>query len=181
MTKRYVVVPSLILIHPCSLLLAAATFNVRDYGAKGDGAGKDTVAIQKAIDAAEAQGGGTVLVPPGKYLSGTIHLKSNVTLHLDNGSAIIASPDKNDFDRYETLPFKSVSDVETTYFHFGLITAESVHNIAIVGQGTIDGNRTRRGGPKTVAIKLCQYVTIRGITVKNSPNYSISFWGSVYV
>ena len=48
--------------------------------------------------------------------------------------------------------------------HYGLVTAENVHNIAILGQGTIDGNRTKRGGPKTVAIKLCQHVTIRGIT-----------------
>src|SRR5262249_39545474 len=60
-------------------------------------------------------------------------------------------------------------------------TAENVHHIAILGQGVIDGNRTKRGGPKTIAIKLCQHVTIRGITVQNSPNYSISLWGSDYV
>jgi hypothetical protein len=162
-------------------LASAAALDVRQFGAKGDGIAKDTGAIQKAIDTAGDQGGGTVTVPPGKYLCGTIHLKSNVTLHLDNGATILASTDNADFDPYETLPFKSVSDNETTYFHYGLITAENVHNIAIVGQGIIDGNRTRRRGPKTVAIKLCQYVTIRGITVQNSPNYSISFWGSEYV
>jgi hypothetical protein len=165
----------------CPILAAATTVNVKDFGAKGDGVTKDTPAIQKAIDDAEKQGGGTVMVPPGRYLSGTIHLKSQVTLYLDNGATILASPDNADFDPYETLPFKSVSDNETTYFHYGLVTAENVHNIAIVGQGVIDGNRTRRRGPKTVSIKLCQYVTIRGITVQNSPNYSISFWGTDYV
>lgn len=169
------------LISACSGLPAAGGLNVRDFGAKGDGAAKDTAAIQKAIDAAEKQGGGTVVLPPGKYLSGTIHLKSYVTLYLDNGATLLGSPDNADFDPYETLPFKSVSDSETTYFHYGLVTAENVHHIAIIGQGIIDGNRTRRGGPKTVAIKLCQYVTIRGITVQNSPNYSISFWGSDYI
>ena len=162
-------------------MLIAGGLNVRDFGAKGDGVAKDTAAIQKAIDAAGKQGGGTVLVPPGKYLSGTIHLKSYVTLHLDNGATILASTDNGDFDAYETLPFQSVSDEETTFFHYGLVTAENVHHIAITGQGTIDGNRSRRHGPKTVSIKLCQYVTIRGITVQNSPNYSISFWGTDYI
>jgi polygalacturonase len=165
----------------CWRLPAATVFSVRDFGAKGDGAIKDTAAIQRAVDAAEAQGGGTVEVPAGRYLSGTIHLKNNVTLHLAPGSVILASPDNADFDPYETLPFQSVSDKETTYFHYTLIGAEGVHDIAITGEGVVDGNRTKRGGPKTIAIKLCQRVTIRGITVRNSPNYSVSFWGSDYI
>jgi polygalacturonase len=57
-------------------------FDVRTYGAKGDGAVKDTAAVQAAMDAAAKQGGGTVLLPPGKYLCGTIHLRSNVTVYL---------------------------------------------------------------------------------------------------
>ena len=162
-------------------LSATGSLDVREFGARGDGLAKDTAAIQKALDAAENRGGGRVVLPPGKYLSGTIHLRNNVTLYLENGAVLLASPDNADFDPYEPLPFKSVSDNETTYFHYALVTAENVHHIAILGQGTIDGNRTKRGGPKTVAIKLCQYVTIRGITVRNSPNYSISFWGSDYI
>lgn len=176
---------------PCAsaLLLAAGgvlfgaggALNVRDFGAKGDGLAKDTAALQKAIDAAAGSGGGTVWVPAGRYLCGTLRLKSHVTLHLDNGAVLLASTDNNDFDPYETLPFKSVSDHETTYFHYGLVTADGVHNIAIVGQGIIDGNRSRRGGPKTVAVKNCRHVALRGITVRNSPNYSISFWGTDYL
>src|SRR5712692_6851865 len=160
---------------------ACAATSVRDFGAKCDGTTKDTAAIQRAIDAAAKRGGGTVAVPPGRYVSGTIHLKSNITLHLDNGAIVLASPDNGDFDPYETLPFESVLDKETTYFHYGLITALGVHDIAIEGAGIIDGNRTKRGGPKTIAIKLCEHVTIRGITVRNSPNYSISLWGTDYV
>lgn len=163
------------------VLFAAGTLNVKDFGARGDGVTKDTAAVQQALDAAEKQGGGTVLVPAGKYLCGTIHLRSHVTLHLDNGSVILGSPDNSDYDPYETLPFKSVSDNETTYFHYGLVVAENVHNIAITGQGTVDGNRSQRRGPKTVSIKNCRYVTLRGITVQNSPNYSISFWGTDYI
>lgn len=166
-----------------ALLLPAALFsqiNVRDFGARADGLAKDTAALQRAIDAASAQGGGTVTLPAGRYLSGTLHLRSGVTLHLDNGATLLASPDNADFDPPETLPFTSVSDDETTYFHYALISAENVHNIAITGQGIIDGNRTKRGGPKPIAIKLCQHVSIDSVTVQNAPNYAISLWGVDY-
>lgn len=168
----------------CCLLclpLFSASLDVRRFGARGDGRAKDTAAIQKALDTASRRGGGTVTLPPGTYLSGTIHLRSNVTLHLDNGATLLASPDNADFDPPEQLPFKSVSDDETTYFHYALVAAENVHHIAITGQGAIDGNRTKRGGPKTIAIKLCQYVAIRGVTVRNSPNYAVSLWGADFV
>jgi polygalacturonase len=165
----------------CWRLPAATVFNVRVFGAKGDGAAKDTAAIQRAVDAAEAQAAARRRSRRAAILSGTIHLKNNVTLHLAPGSVILASSDNADFDPYETLPFQSASDKETTYFHYTLIGAEGVHDIAITGEGVVDGNRTKRGGPKTIAIKLCRHVTIRGITVRNSPNYSVSFWGSDYI
>ncbi len=170
-----------LLILAAAVPAAAATFDVRQYGAAGDGIAKDTAAIQRAIDAAAQAGGGTVVVPAGRYLSGTVRLRSYVTLHLDNGATLLASPDIADFEAYEPLPFQSVSDHETTYFRQALILGENVRNIAITGQGIVDGNRTKRGGPKTIAIKLCQHVAIRGITVQNSPNYSISFWGTDFV
>jgi len=170
----------LLLFWACSVLSLAA-HNVRDYGAKGDGLAKDTDAIQKALNAAERAGGGEVLIPAGRFVSGTLHLRSNVTLRLENGAVLLASPDEADFDVYEKLPFESVSDKETTYFHYALLAADGVENVAIVGEGAVDGNRTKRGGPKTIALKLSKHVAIRGITVRNSPNYSISFWGCDYV
>src|ERR1700744_5525487 len=66
-------------------------YNVKDYGAVGDGVNLDSKAITKAIDAAAAAGGGTVYIPAGNYLSGSIHLKSNVSLYLDQGATIIAA------------------------------------------------------------------------------------------
>ncbi|MHB1922519.1 MAG: glycosyl hydrolase family 28-related protein, partial [Chitinophagaceae bacterium] len=73
-------------------------FNVRDYGAKGNGKSNDAPSINRAIDAAAASGGGTVYFPAGTYLSGSIHLKSNITLYLDQGSIIQAIFDSTAYD-----------------------------------------------------------------------------------
>ena len=78
-------------------LLGAATYNVRDFGAKGDGKNLDTVAIQKAIDASFKDSGGTVVIPAGIFLCGTIELRSNVTLHLSSHGCLLGSPKREDF------------------------------------------------------------------------------------
>src|SRR5579863_4366289 len=70
---------------------AASGFDVRTFGAKGDGKTLDTAAINKAIDRAASAGGGTVLFPAGNYLSYSIHLKSNITLQLESGATIVAA------------------------------------------------------------------------------------------
>jgi ubiquinone/menaquinone biosynthesis C-methylase UbiE len=156
-------------------------FDVLKYGAKGDGQAKDTQAIQAAIDACQRSGGGTVTVPAGTFLSGSLHLKSNVCLHLDHGATLRASPDSGDFDPYETLGFKNAADRETSFFHHALIWAEDAERVAITGTGTIHGNRTKRGGPKPIALKRCRFVTVSGITLLDSPNYCISLLGTDYV
>ena len=156
-------------------------YNVTVYGAKGDGLTKDTRSVQNAIDSCSAKGGGTVCFPPGIYLCGSLHLKNNIALYLDHGSVIRMSPEKKDFDPYEKLDFKTAGDKETSFFHYSLIWGEDVENIAILGTGTIDGNRTRRGGPKPIALKRCSQVTIRDITLKNAPNYNISMLGTDFV
>jgi len=104
-----------------------------------------------------------------------------VALYLDHGATIKASTEENDFDPCEELGFKNAADRETSFFHYALIWAEDVERVAILGTGTIDGNRRQRGGPKPIALKRCQHVTIKDITIRNAPNYAISLLGTDYV
>ncbi|NLP11638.1 hypothetical protein GX408_14670 [bacterium] len=157
------------------------TVNVRDYGAVGDATTKDTAALQRAIDACSRQGGGTVYLPNGCYLSGSLHLKSQVALYLDHGAQLLASPDDTDFDPYEKLPYANAADHETSFFHFSLIWGEDLERIAILGTGVIDGNRSRRGGPKPIALKRCRNIILRDVTIRNAPNYAISLLGCDHV
>src|SRR2546423_4776274 len=98
----------LLLLLTMSLLFAMAIppkefFNVKDYGATGDGKTLDSKAINKAIEAAADYGGGTVYLPAGNYLSGSIHLKSNISLLIDQGATILAAPvsAENNYDEEE--------------------------------------------------------------------------------
>jgi len=154
--------------------------NVRSHGAKGDGQTKDTRAIQAAIDAA-GQTGGMVCLPPGRYLSGTLRLRSHVGFWLDPGATLVASPDQADFDPYEKLSFKPVDDEETTYFNYALLRGEDLEHVSIFGAGTIEGNRRKRGGPKPIALKNCRHVAVRDLTIQNAPNYNVSLLGCDYV
>ncbi len=157
------------------------TFNVRDFGAVGNGRTKETRAIEAAVSAAARQGGGTVFIPAGTYLSGTIHLRDNIGLHLAPGAVLKTSGDKEDFDANEKLDYNSFADDETTYSHFALVAGDNVRNVSITGHGMIDGNRSRRGGPKPIALKNCRDITIRDIKIENAPNYCISVLGCEYV
>src|SRR3954465_10087702 len=75
-------------------------YNVRNYGARGDGSTLDTQALNKAIDVSSSAGGGLVLVPAGKYLTGTVHLKSNVTFQLDAGAELVGTTDLNQHESF---------------------------------------------------------------------------------
>ena len=103
-----------------AFLLTAA--NMKDFGAIGDGETLNTDAIQKSIDKTCREGGGVVYFPPGDYLTGTIHLRDNVTLYLEAGATIWGSKNRED------------------YTHGCLIYAEDAVNTGIRGRGTIDGN-----------------------------------------
>ena len=107
--------------------IATGIFNVRDYGAKGDGKTLDSPAINAAIEAAVRDGGGQVLLPAGTYLSGSIRLKSNIDLHLSAGCTILAAPaSMKAYDPSESFGgFPEYQDGGHTYFHNSLIWAEA--------------------------------------------------------
>lgn len=156
---------------------AVGVRSVLDHGAVGDGRTLNTAAIQKAIDAASAAGGGTVFFPAGQYVSGTIVLKDHVTLWLDNGSVLLASTDLADYPRHQ-IAYRSYTE---TYVNQALIFAEGAKSIGIVGRGVIDG----RGGhanfsvargedgylrrPYLIRFITCEDVHVEGITLRDSP------------
>lgn len=127
-----------------------AAFDVRTYGAKGDGVTLDTAAINAAIEAAAAAGGGTVHFPAGTYLSFSIRLKSHVTLYLDSGSTIEAARPPADlsagYDAPEPNPVtEQYQDFGHSHWHNSLIWGENLTNIAILGPGRIYGKGLSRG------------------------------------
>jgi len=123
-------------------------YNVKTFGATGDGKMLDTSAINKAIDAAATAGGGTVYFPAGNYLSVSIHLKSNISLYLDQGATVVAAntsadakydpPEPNESDKYQ--------DFGHTHWHNSLIWGENLTNVSILGPGMIWGKGLVRSG-----------------------------------
>lgn len=172
--------------------LAPVGFDVRRYGAKGDGRREDTAAVQAAIDACGRRGGGTVLMPAGTYLCGAIELRSHVTLHLAAGAVLRASPDRARYGERGALVF-----------------AKGAENIAIIGEGEIDGNHpaflapkpgggyifvptfmgvydpeafapgvtTPDGRPRPVLLIDCRRVRIRDIAIRRSPSWTVHLLG----
>ena len=122
-------------------LSSKTTYNVRDYGAIGDGKTPDTWAINQAIATCSAAGGGTVYFPGGNYLSGSIHLQSNIDLFIDAGAVITGAPQElNAYDPAEGPDEgKQYQDGGHSYFHNSLIWGENLTNVSITGRGKIDG------------------------------------------
>ena len=171
----------------------AQVYNVRDFGAKGDGKALDHTAINRAIDACVADGGGQVLLPAGTYLCGSIRMKSNVDLHLLAGARILAAPaSMKVYDESEAFGAPEYQDGGHTYFHNSLIWAEDQQNVSITGHGMIDGEGltkrdTEKGGnvqggsigtgDKAIALKQCRGVTIRDITIFRGGHFAIIVTG----
>ncbi len=160
-------------------LHAARTCNPRDFGAKGDGVSKDTTAIQSAIDACAAKGGGAVRLIAGTYLSAPIVLKSNIILQLDKGATLLGSSDHADYPPKIEFRLPTLQP---------LVSATNAQNVAITGEGTIDGNgeswwqmaRTVHDAgvmgnphprPRLIVFDHCKHVRVEGVTIQNSP-----FW-----
>jgi polygalacturonase len=155
--------------------------NSRAYGAKGDGVSKDTAAIQAAIDACERQGGGTVRLIAGTYLSAPIVLKSNVTLHLDKGATLLGSSDHADYPPKTEFREPGLQS---------LVSATNATNVAISGEGVIDGagetwwemaRSIKNAGvmgsdhprPRLVVFDHCKHVRVEGVTIQNSPMWQL--------
>ena len=115
-------------------------FNVRAFGAVGNGTNLDSPAINKTIEACAQAGGGTVLIPAGTYLSGSIRLKSNIHLLIDAGAVILGAPQAmNAYDEAEPFAGPAYQDGGHTYFHNSLIWGENLTNVFISGNGMING------------------------------------------
>jgi polygalacturonase len=127
---------------------SSVVYNVKSFGAKGDGITLDTPAINKAIETANAAGGGTVFFPAGNYLSVSIRLKSNITLYLDQGSTIVAADPSQGYkyDPPEPNPFDAYQDFGHSHWHNSLIWGENLVNVAILGPGLIWGKGLVRSG-----------------------------------
>jgi hypothetical protein len=178
----------------CTLLLVLVSFqvwaidvNVKDYGATGDGTTLDSKAIQKAIDACTQQGGGKVIFPAGKYLSGTIAIKNNITLRLEKDAVILGSTNIEDYENKD--PFTDGLGIDVGW---ALLVAVDASNIGIEGEGAINGQGaqlkakhiltdTRGEGkiwgrrPFLLRIVRCTGVTVRGVSL-----YYAAAWTSHY-
>jgi polygalacturonase len=182
-------------------------FNVRNFGATGDGKTLDTNAVNRAIEAAAAAGGGVVLFPPGMYLCFSIHLKSHVRLHLEEGSAIVAAesplPGQTTgynggvFDAAEpNTPWDAYQDYGHSHWHNSLLWGEEIHDFGITGTGLIfgkglsfGGNRMARGNypiyvaeqpgvaNKAIALKNCRNATFRDFSILKGGHFALLLTG----
>ncbi len=156
------------------------TFSVRAHGAIGDGTTLDTLAINQAIESCADVGGGQVLFPPGRYLSGTLHLKSHVTLVLDAGARLIGTTNLTEYQ--QPTPPAFMPEAKWGKWHRGLIVGENVEDVTITGHGTIDGNKVfdptgeeKMRGPHTIVFVNCRQFTIRDVSIVDSANYAVFF------
>lgn len=178
MKKISAIFISVLIAISCGLQAQTATFNVKKYGAKGNGKRIESPAIQKAIDACHKAGGGTVIVPKGTYLSATIQLKDNVTLHLEKDALILGTTDYKAYDNLD--PFTEGLGIEVGR---ALLVAVDAHNIGLTGEGAIDGQGSAlkerhikedtrpekdRWGLRPFLVRLvrCDGVNVNGVTLR---------------
>ena len=117
-----------------------ANTDILSFGAIGDGATLCTKPIQAAIDACAATGGGTVIVPPGVFLTGTLYLRSHVNLHLEHAATLLGSPDLADYNPPDAYPQNFNCATSEGWNSCHLLIASAVEDVALSGTGTIDGN-----------------------------------------
>lgn len=154
------------------------TFDVRDAGAAGDGKTSDTRAIRAAIEACAAAGGGQVLFPPGEYLSGTVKLASGVTLRLEAGARLVGTSELGEYEHFP--PPSEAPEARNPRWHRALVLFDGVEDAAIVGPGTIDGNKVfdprgeeKMRGPHTIVVGASRRIRIEDLWIRDSANYAV--------
>jgi polygalacturonase len=178
---------------------AASVFEVTRYGAVADGRTAATEAFQRAIDACAAAGGGTVLVPPGRYVIGAVFLRSHVHLHLSRGATLLGSERPADYP-----PIKGREEGVDRQVHASMLTGQEIEDVVITGSGTIDGRggafwwkaddqawkmrvaaKLPRGAPypagaplkyprpRTICLVRCRNVVVEGLTLVDGPGVNI--------
>jgi polygalacturonase len=166
-------------------------YDVRTFGAMGDGKTLDTLAINRAIEAVAATGGGTVCFPAGSYLSNSIHLKSHVGLYLVHGAALVAAdpPAEGASGGYDLAepnqPWESYQDFGHNHWHNSLIWGQGLEDVSICGPGLLWGKGLSRGwgtgpkaeqpgaGNKTIALKNCRDILLRDFSILHGGHFSI--------
>jgi polygalacturonase len=180
-------------------------FNVRSYGAAGDGKTVDTAAVNRTIEAAAAAGGGIVFFPVGTYLCFSIHLKSYVHLYLEQGATILAADSPlpgqqtgyngGTYDRAEpNTPWESYQDYGHNHWHNSLMWGEDIHDLSITGPGLIWGKGLSRGnstsaigpvfiaeqsgvGNKSIALKNCRNILLRDFSILKGGHFGLLLTG----
>ncbi len=145
-------------------------YNVREFGAKGDGVTLDTEAIQTAINRCSERGGGVVAFPAGTYLSGTLFLKSHVKVEIGRGAVLLGSRSLSDYVKTEPGAFCR---------KHGFIRASNVENVSLCGPGVIDAamalEEDGNHGPMSIVFEYCRDVTIQDILLDRSPGWGMWF------
>ncbi|MBP6181987.1 MAG: glycoside hydrolase family 28 protein [Flavobacterium sp.] len=172
----------------CKTKPAGKVFNILDFGAKGDGVTKNTLAIQKAINACTK--GGTVYIPAGVFMSGALYLKSDMTLYIAEGGTLKGSTDMQDYyplilNRFEGWEMKTLASL----LNAGTLDRNekyNVKNLSIEGKGTVYGGGSKlgdaivkvlglRGRGRLICIMNGQNINIQGLNIENSPCWTIHY------
>lgn len=158
----------------------APVYDVKGFGAAGDGKRLDSEAINRAIEACARGGGGIVRFPKGVYLSGSVRLKSGVALHLEEGATLLGAPnDIGAYDSPEPNPWEAYQDFGHSHFRNALIWAEGAEEIAVFGRGTIHGGGISRndpplgGGDKAISLRECKGVLVEGVRIEQGGHFAI--------
>jgi polygalacturonase len=188
--------------HSAEPSASPALFNVRTYGATGDGRTIDTPAINRAIEAVAAAGGGPLLFPAGTYICSTIRLKSNVDLYLSRGCTIVAadSPKPGETTGYDggvydpagpAQPWEAYQDYGHNHWNNSLFVGDNISNFSITGAGLIHGKGLAPGpatprpgyptltaeqagvGNKSIALKNCHNVLLRDFSVLKGGHFAV--------